>query len=352
MDNLIILGNGFDLAHGLKTSYNNFLRYIVTSYFKDPYIHKDLIKIESKLVYNYDTFINYFRNNYANFLGQVKFENKFFKVLLENYSISNWCDIEHIYFVELYSLFGGENKNFSNVKELNDDFEVIKKKLSDYLLEETQSDVNLIDGFTFLFDKINTESTVVLNFNYTNTLTKYFSNKIYNVINIHGEIENIDNPIIFGYAADNKESRALIDSENEFLKNIKKHNYKRTNNDRRLKELLNINKKNGFQVSVFGHSCGISDKLILQEIFNHENVKRIKIFPYENYESFFQTAVNIDRIMGNDAFFNERLEGYNEKLLFPQINHKDDQKKGFVIEIEKMIKRQEESKENNKIIAF
>ncbi|MDR3262512.1 MAG: bacteriophage abortive infection AbiH family protein [Tannerella sp.] len=35
MQNLIIIGNGFDLAHGLKTSYNDFIEDLFNNYFMD-----------------------------------------------------------------------------------------------------------------------------------------------------------------------------------------------------------------------------------------------------------------------------------------------------------------------------
>lgn len=43
---LIILGNGFDLAHGLKTSYGDFIKYIINesiNYNED--IRKDLLDV-------------------------------------------------------------------------------------------------------------------------------------------------------------------------------------------------------------------------------------------------------------------------------------------------------------------
>ncbi|PXV63328.1 abortive infection AbiH-like protein [Dysgonomonas alginatilytica] len=45
MNNLIIIGNGFDLAHGLRTSYNHFIEHMVNSHCKDRECYKDLFKL-------------------------------------------------------------------------------------------------------------------------------------------------------------------------------------------------------------------------------------------------------------------------------------------------------------------
>lgn len=35
MNKLILIGNGFDLAHGLKTDYNSFIKWFVTKCFRE-----------------------------------------------------------------------------------------------------------------------------------------------------------------------------------------------------------------------------------------------------------------------------------------------------------------------------
>ena len=52
MNRLIIIGNGFDLAHGIKTSYKdlilNYLANVVNSFYKSDRYEDDLISIQFK----------------------------------------------------------------------------------------------------------------------------------------------------------------------------------------------------------------------------------------------------------------------------------------------------------------
>jgi hypothetical protein len=43
-------------------------------------------------------------------------------------------------------------------------------------------------------------------------------------------------------------------------------------------ELTRFIESNNFQTYIYGHSCGISDRTMLNQIFEHENCKSIKIF--------------------------------------------------------------------------
>ncbi len=74
--------------------------------------------------------------------------------------------------------------------------------------------------------------TLILNFNYTSTAERLYVEKKYEVINIHGLLNNERNPIIFSYGDelddDNKRLEKLQD--NDFLENIKSVRYHETNN--------------------------------------------------------------------------------------------------------------------------
>ncbi len=54
MNKLVIIGNGFDLAHGLKTSYKDFVLWYLNEKFKNKSNHKedDLISISTEYVFD------------------------------------------------------------------------------------------------------------------------------------------------------------------------------------------------------------------------------------------------------------------------------------------------------------
>ena len=54
MNNIIIIGNGFDLAHGLKTSYKDFINHVKEDILVNPHLYQDLISIGESFISNYE----------------------------------------------------------------------------------------------------------------------------------------------------------------------------------------------------------------------------------------------------------------------------------------------------------
>ncbi|KAB8154512.1 hypothetical protein EZY14_008835 [Kordia sp. TARA_039_SRF] len=52
-----------------------------------------------------------------------------------------------------------------------------------------------------------------------------------------------------------------------------------------------------FQVIIMGHSCGLSDRVLLNTIFEHENCRSIKVYYYKNgdYDNYTEIIQNISR---------------------------------------------------------
>jgi len=333
MANLLIIGNGFDLAHDLKTSYSHFIRYIIEEKLIDNNKFKELVLDLKNLTY--DSVIKKVRNGDTFF--HDNFPNLLFRGLLRNEALYNWCDIEAEYFKHLNNIGEGKgNKYYNSAKKLNYDFDVLKKYLEKYLIDQEKY-FSKLKVYSDFFNSINKKDTVILNFNYTRCLKKYISNDYQGkVINIHGELENEDNPIIFGYAADKSETKQFLGYGKEYIRNIKKHCYKITDNRNKLKEYLD--KTKNIEVSILGHSCGISDKLILFEIFSHDNVSKIRIFHHENYENYLNTQANITSITKDDEEIFDKLINYDKKMTMPQ---KEDKSYNLFIEyIKSMIEEQ------------
>ena len=343
MNNLLIIGNGFDLAHNMKTSYNHFIEYLVEEQFKAN-------KFESAFtlgvgIENIRELINEITNG-NDFVDQ-NFKNKFIRDLIWEFSLKYWCDIENKYF-ELLNTTDNISCFFKDPKTLNSDFEIIKNYLVEYLKEQ-EKEVKALESYKKMFNLLDSIETRILNFNYTNTLQNLYSNEINEskIIHIHGELSNPINPIVFGYAANDEESRELIDkNDNEYMRYIKKHLYKRTDNEKLLTYYLEGTE--GINVTIFGHSCGLSDKLILNQILNHKNIKSINIFYYEEYEHYFQTQVNIDRIMNKDEHFT-KLVDFNNSHRMPQHNDTDEQVQDFIQYIEPIISKRKEARTKHKL---
>jgi len=324
MNNLVIIGNGFDLAHNMKTSYNHFIDHLIKTQFKSKQLNnlfKETFDFNSS-----NDFATYYKTHVR--MKNDYFHNGFLGNIMIKYMSNNWCDIENKYFELLNPIT--DNSDFKGKpKKLNTEFEIIKNYLVDYLKTQ-EKQAKFIESYRKMFELVDSNETAILNFNYTNTLQSLYSHEIKGskVIHIHGELSNPKNPIIFGYAANDEESRELIDrGDNEYMRNIKKHLYKRTENEKLLTYYLKGTKD--INVTILGHSCGLSDKLILNQILNEENVKSINIFYYEEYEQYFQAQVNIDRIMNNDDNF-KKLTDFNSSHRMPQHNDTPDQQEAFI----------------------
>lgn len=316
MHNLIIIGNGFDLAHNLETSYQQFIKYLVDA--------------NNEKVKHLDLFSRYFDIGYEDlkqsrnlsFYLSDTVKNHLLKELIQNYFLKNWSDVEELYFQQLNNI-GKNNSLYKNPESLNKEFEQIKYHLAQYLAkQETKS--SKIESYDAMFKALDNENTLILNFNYTKTIDRLYSSSLTKskMLYFHGKIDTVNNPIVFGYAASHEDSRKLIEkNNNQYMKNIKKHLYKRTANEAILEKYLNEH----YQISVLilGHSCGLSDKLILNQILTHEKVEKIRTFYFEKYENYFDTMVNVDRIMNDDEKFRKRVIDFSRSIRMPQ--HYDEQ---------------------------
>lgn len=161
---LVIIGNGFDLAHGYNTTFDSFSNKFIS-----------------------DSNILQFKQYHKELLPDNLLEEQHTK----------WYDFENVIEKLTRSLYGPgniTNKTIKNtipiIDNLNIIFDNIHAILIEYLKEETA--VENFKMFSTIKD-YSTPQTNVINFNYTNTAKKYFDNIFY----VHGSIE--ENDIILGY---------------------------------------------------------------------------------------------------------------------------------------------------------
>jgi len=413
MNRIILIGNGFDLAHNLKTSYEDFLVWLwedLATKLKDDWRAKKYgteIIIRKGKMFHYDNA----RTNYQKLSlnieqGNVEivYKNLFLEIITKKIFLKNWVDLEEEYYQQIKNIVQGNPNPYKHeekpIIKLNEDFEIIKQALNEYLSEITSKDIAktenmshlFYDGFeledfqsskenlfiefaadvlfNYKFDntyssvrsvvfedivykckikeedvtvkhvienlrqrdklhlygmKIYPQNTLILNFNYTNTEAKYVvEGKPTHSIHIHGELNNDKNPIIFGYGDELADEYKEIENlkNKDFFKNIKSINYLKTGNYR---NLLSFIDSNYYQVFILGHSCGNSDRTLLNTLFEHKNCVSIKPFFYEKEENgmkqddYEDIIINISRNFNDKKAFREKVVNRTRCCPLPQL---------------------------------
>lgn len=325
MNKLVIIGNGFDLAHGLKTSYKDFVLWYINKKFKTKDRHEDgdLITISTNYIYvAFKSLDEYFRR--IDYQFKVNTIDNFFDLILNQMKENdfNWVDIEKKYFDQfatqiapiLRNYFAGEirDKDIKSIFELNKSLDKIRTELILYLknIEVKEKNDSIVKIFQDVSSElIENEKVKFLNFNYTSTIEKYqyiFNKECCSVNYIHGNILDEKNPIIFGYGDESNEHFEKIEklNNNELTRNLKSFSYLTTSN---YKDLFKFLDSDEFDVHVMGHSLGLSDRLLLNHIFEHKNFNKVQLYFYE-YEKdgvvvndFFQKTQELSRHFKLDA---------------------------------------------------
>ncbi|KPM31049.1 Hypothetical protein I595_3028 [Croceitalea dokdonensis DOKDO 023] len=408
MNKLIILGNGFDLAHGLPTSYSHFINHfwvnLINSYQdvltnKLVYIspkhiglinqgHKDFKTLKEnfesqskrfKYRYNKELVIIETQNERGDTITVFEFKNQFFK-RLNVICTNNWVDIENEYYQELKRISKRKDSHYSGTKEdfeqnqieknkksierLNSEFAEIRDLFEDYLITnvsdkyyfnkfanrewikmyEFLKPISLLNNQSKLLDEFNAKEdktdidallekekkgerhltrTYVLNFNYTLTTSQYLfeiDKQEYQSLqnNIHGILSNkMNNPVNFGFGDEMDGDYKSIENlnDNEYLKNFKSFKYSQNSNYKNLLDYIDSDK---FQVYVMGHSCGLSDRTLLNTIFEHDNCRSIKVFYYQREDgtdNFTEIIQNMSRHFNDKKMM--RAKVVNKSLCQP-----------------------------------
>lgn len=332
MNKLILLGNGFDLAHGLKTSYNDFILWYINKSiiaFRSTFSFvDDLMEITSMNSYPLNGFKSLKEFHAAKSYYTIQYKNGFFADIVNHGVDNNWVDIESKYYNALVVLYKSLEKQDRDshpqitveLEKLNHGFNCIKTKLTEYLLTvdnklgEVNEEINLHLFKESLNARLevrnsphrNKSKILILNFNYTSTIEKYIDTDPENPITvnyIHGKLGDINNPVIFGYGDEMHHYYEKIErlNSNEFLKNFKSFGYFKTRNYQELSRFIT---SEIFDVQIMGHSCGLSDRILLNSIFEHKNCRQIKIFYHQKNEKendHFEKTQEISRHFKADA---------------------------------------------------
>lgn len=379
MNRLVIVGNGFDLAHGLPTKYSDFIndywRTVCETNGTEKIKYKDdLVDLHCEFgmlindaeilaignINNFQDIVQFVNRNNNNRDGvfEITFFNQFFKIISDMLT-ENWVDIENVYYDILKSISKGNYRKYNypwGISQLNTEFEQVKNLLEkylnkidkiqdannsilkyfklinenveDYFLEFPKQDREELEKFQNNYN-VNREEginiiTYCLNFNYTQTIdnyikiTKEFKNdrNYGEVINlqIHGRLNDNNNRINFGFGDEMDDDYKAIENldNNEYLKNFKSFQYLQNLNYKTLLDFIDSNK---FQVVIIGHSCGLSDRTLLNTIFEHNNCRSIKVFYYEEKDkdgkvikdNYTEIIQNISRHFNKKKLMREKI---------------------------------------------
>lgn len=165
--------------------------------------------------------------------------------------------------------------------------------------------------------------TLILNFNYTDTAGKLYKQSVEGdeceLIHIHGELNNPVNPVIFGYGDEMDEHyKKILDlNDNGYLQNIKSIHYLETDNYRKLLAFANSAL---YQIYIMGHSCGNSDRTLLNTLFEHKNCISIKPYYHkkeDGTDNYIDIVQNISRNFKDMALMRDRVvnKDYCEPLV-------------------------------------
>ena len=349
MNRVILIGNGFDLAQDLRTSYKNFIddywdkksdeivkmvHYNISMHYGTiplkPYEDNDIVVELTNNSSFHDNIVNgatgfdrfsFLVSRFQNIRGKenLNIKNKFLHYITSNRRLQNWVDIEEEYYKSLKICLDTEDPR--SVKALHKEFDSLQIALEEYLTRQTNINNQKAEiiyqkiyypltlGSKWVGDE-RYDKLLFLNFNYTNNIKLNHSLHSHSkLIHIHGELNNPENPMIFGYGDELDEKYKFIEqlNDNEYLKNMKSIKYLQA---RKYHELLAFIDSDDYQIFIMGHSCGISDRTLLNKLFEHKNCRSIKPFYHQKkggVDNYTDLTINISRNFNDKSLFRERV---------------------------------------------
>lgn len=331
MNRLVLIGNGYDLAAGLKTSYEDFLldlfkcgiKQVVERHSEDDFAFKfegtmfsvegisgslNHNPIDDKLVDKISTIKdilahpsirfthqisleewiikNNVKNNYSNRI-EITIHSDLLKKILGKY---NWRDVESFYFQELLSIYEKEeiNEKDNAIEQLNEEFEELKNKLVDYMAKISED---------FMFTKkslpLSSLKKVTEKLN-ENTFHRFFNN--------------------------DSKAKTLIEIEKIFLANFNytptlgAHFLMEKDKDKRIQACYIHGKRDEMESVIFGYGDDSHPSYAkIEQCGNDEYLKHIKSFHYPKSKSYIDLMNFIEtdqfevQIIGHSLGLSDRV---------------------------------------------
>lgn len=361
MNRIVLIGNGYDLSYNLRTTYQNFIIDLVNRACNDPSKYEKIIKVTDNFDGNrtelFDSIntIEDIKNSESFIIGMINdpiplgksschfmiyFNSKFISNLLE---VNNWADIEGYYFESLLKTYFKyqATEDLIEVKILNNEFNTLKEYFYQYIRDINQLVHNLPstdEHYKFIKSclhdfgereyysdprnpstepksEVKIEELLFVNFNYTSVLpnnTGYLPSGSYECISIHGQVNDKKSNLIFGYGDDTHEDYKKLEQSgiDDFLVNMKAFHYFFNESYKKLISFLELDE---YEIFVVGHSMGLSDRVLLKSIFEHDKCKAIRLFHRGNERSYFNKILALSRHFDNKEQMRNKIIRYNSK---------------------------------------
>lgn len=330
MNNILVIGNGFDIAHGLKTKYSDFMEYIIeidnasvleeddfkklvcSSKFIEYFIkYKDRLQLEywadfEEVIHRVVNHIILFMDN-PTWEGkmEVPSKNRFTaerREILLTFNFIEKGDFGYKILPKYYRR--GYGAKWNNIKNyLRDELDKLKKALSMYLtmqIRNSNSDIKLQQ-----IENINPKR--VISFNYTYTYKRYgISNE--NAILVHGSLSK--NNIVLGYEDDSLNSIDDIYFK-KYFQRIQNRTDRIEEKDFKTDELVNVGigkARVSMAAHLYGLSLDITDIELIKLIYH--NVTEFNVY-YLDQNDYEEKVINLIKILGKEQF----LTDYNAKRI-------------------------------------
>lgn len=335
--NILVIGNGFDIAHGLPTSYQEFLRF--ASEIDDVCVRlqkngigikeSTVIANEIEALVNDNYWINYFMRTSNCGENWIDFETEISKVIqrldeIRKIAIKVQTErhpgAKEQHFSQIENQYPDISAQFDLKKDQNilEWIQLIKRKalfdlnrLTRCLEIYLSQYVNRIDIKGREIEMIkNLQIDAVLSFNYTNTFEKLYGNGKIKYHYIHGKADcshTVDEcNMVLGIdeylKGDEKNSDNEFIEFNKFFQRI----YKGTGAEykvwiRQMEEPVIGTTRIRYQFSdiyIFGHSLDVTDKDVLQELLLCPYARTHIV--YHNKKALADKIANLVKVIGQD----------------------------------------------------
>jgi len=330
--NILVIGNGFDLYHGLKTNYIDFVRFSEKllkaekgTKGRNWIISNSFVKCFIKVASENQNWIDCEREieKIVNMFLKIMYDRNVFGVK-SNYIEKNNTSLE-LYEFETLKLMNRfcEKSDSQEIKIRDSYFKTYEGIDKELLMRKLKEDLNdLIKLFKYYLEENVIDQPVsrfsnqiqeihpdyVINFNYTNTCEQYGIN-VQDICYIHGSVQ--DNNMVLGIRdIDEKDINSI------YFKKFFQRIQKRTNTIQWDKFIEDHGLGSKFSIAhtyFFGHSLSNNDGDLIRSIY--ENSCKIIIYYLNSQKDYEQKVINLIDTLGKESV----IQGMNSKKIDFQI---------------------------------
>lgn len=356
MKNILIIGNGFDVAHNLNTSYKDFVKFCMCiktysnnykNYGKNPGNLLEHMRSNPNMVKKIMEsanlpksiplkFNNYLKKKGINDQKKLDFllqccNNFWLNYIYENESKlgKRWCDLEYQIgkFIDALSFVANNpeklktnevyyNRNIDEIEKIYEKLETNDEQFHKKIIKVRDEMFDALNDLTWVLENylgrfLNTVTKTnpiieilpinyLLSFNYTDTYEKMYGRNLKGIHYIHGKV-NIDrkreeNNLVFGIGQEIKNSIEEDELDYVMFQKYYQRIIKKTGNT--YKKWLINDTDNHVNVFIFGHSLDTPDGDVIKEFLKVDNLK-VYIFYYDQ-DALNNIVINLINIFKKD----------------------------------------------------